>query len=419
MTIVFHLLAVLPSADQPWPQFRGPTGQGHSTSTALPTRFGPNENVVWKQSIAGEGWSSPIAAAGKVFLTAAVPADAKNPKGDRSLRLLALDSQSGAILWDKEIFKETAASSPKIHSKNSHATPTPVCDGGMLFVHFGHQGTACVNASDGDVLWSTREFAYRPVHGGGSSPVLAGKLVILTCDAANDPFLVALDRDTGSVVWRTPRKTDAKKTFSFCTPLVIENEGKPVLVTPGSNVVCGLDPATGAEIWRVRYDGYSVVPRPVAGDGLVYLSTGFESPRALAIRLGGKGDVTESNIEWQYAKAAPATPSMLLVGRELFMCSDRGVASCLDAKDGSKIWQERLLGPTSASPIDAAGMIYWFDENGKGVVFKASRKLETAAKIDLGERTFASPAVYGDKLLIRTEKHLYCFGATNGVAARH
>ena len=238
--------------------------------------------------------------------------------------------------------------------------------------------------------------------------------LIFSCDGASDPFVIALHKRTGEVMWKTPRATDAVKTFSFSTPLLIQVDGRPQVISPGSNCVVAYDPGTGVEIWRVRYDGYSVVPRPVYGHGLVYISTAFDSPVAMAIRPDGQGDVTDTHVAWTARRSAPNTPSLLLVDDYLYMVSDRGVASCLEAETGQTMWQERLGGAYSASPLHAGGRVYFQSEEGQTVIVSASPEFHELARNDLGERTLASHAVIEDDLLIRTETKLYRIGASAG-----
>jgi outer membrane protein assembly factor BamB len=383
-----------------WPAFRGPTGQGLSAEKTLPLRWSTTENVAWKKPIPGRGWSSPVIQAGRVYLTTAVPAGR-----DQSLRALCLDAGSGKLLWSAEVFRQ-GAGAPRIHTKNSHASPTPLIAGNRLYVHFGHQGTACLD-TDGKVLWKNSTLRYRPVHGNGGSPVLVEDAVVFSCDGAEERFVAALDRDTGKVVWKTERRTEADRFFSFSTPLVITVKGKKQLVSPGSDVATAYDPATGKEIWRVRYSGYSVIPRPVFGHGLLFLGTGFNTPQLLAVRVDGSGDVTDTHVAWTLRRGAPHTPSPLLVGDELYLVADGGLASCLDARTGRAHWQRRIAGTYSASPLHAAGRVYCLAEDGSAVVLRAGKKFEVLARNTLGERTLASPAAADGALFVRTAGHLY------------
>jgi outer membrane protein assembly factor BamB len=388
-----------------WPQFRGPTGQGVVPAGGVPVEWGPDRNVAWKQPVPGRGWSSPVVCAGRVYLTTAVPVEG-SPAGDQSLRALCLDAQTGKTLWDTEVFHTDGAKAPRIHGKNSHASPTPVTDGRRLYVHFGHEGTACLDL-DGKVVWRSTELAYQPVHGSGGSPVLVDDALIFSGDGSDRQFLAALDRSSGKVLWRTDRRCAAFKKFSFSTPLAIDVGGRKQVVSPFSDAVCAYDPATGRELWRVRYAGYSVVPRPVYGHGLVFLSTGYESPSVLAIRPDGRGDVTDTHVAWTLRKGAPHSASPLLAGDELYLVSDGGVASCVDAQTGKVHWQERVGGNYSASPLCAGGRVYFQDEAGTGVVVKAGTRFEVLARNPLDEPSLASYAAADGALFIRTERHLY------------
>jgi outer membrane protein assembly factor BamB len=409
------LLSLTTTLAQDWTEFRGSDKQGHSTATGLPVEWNPNlnRNIVWKSSLPGVGWSSPVVVGARIYLTSAVPVGGdEKPVIDRSLRALCVSATDGKTLWDKEVFPQSAASAPNIHRKNSHASPTPVYENGRLYVHFGHQGSACLNAADGSTVWSTREFAYKPVHGNGGSPVLEGDLFIYNADADSDPAVIALDKNTGKLRWKFNRVSDARKKFSFCTPLVIDVNGRRQLITPGSGVVNALDPVTGTEIWKARYDqGYSVVPRPVFSHGMIFISTGYDKPVVLAIRADGSGDVTDTHIAWKLDKFAPHNPSMVVVGDELYLVADNGVLSCVDAQTGATHYQERCTGPISASILHADGRLYLQDEKGLGVVVKPGKTFQVLAKNDLAERSLASYAVVGDDILIRTEKSLWRVGS--------
>jgi outer membrane protein assembly factor BamB len=393
---------------QEWPEFRGPTGQGLSTATNLPLEWDASRNVAWKQSIPGRGWSSPVLHKGRIYLTTAVEADGSSG-ATMSLCALCLDQATGRILWNTEAFAPTNGL-PRIHDKNSHASPTPLVADGRIYFHFGNQGTACSDLN-GRVLWRNTSLPYPPVHGSGGSPILVDNALIFACDGASKPFVVALNKGDGKLLWKTERKTEAKKKFSFSTPLLITFNGREQVISAGSGAVCAYDAKTGKELWRVRYgEGYSVVPRPVFGHGLVFLSSGFDRPVVMAIRPDGSGDVTETHVAWTLTKGGPTTPSLLLVSQELYMVSDGGIASCVDAMTGQVHWQERLGGDYSASPLHAAGRVYFLNEQGTTVVIKASKEFEKLATNPLGERALASAAVSDGALFIRTEEHLFKVG---------
>jgi outer membrane protein assembly factor BamB len=337
-------------------------------------------------------------------------AESVSSDGGLSLRALCLDAADGRILWNAEVIRPAPDRVSGIHRKNSQASPTPLVEGDRIYVHFGHMGTACLDLS-GKKLWLNTDLKYSPVHGNGGSPAIVEDLLVFSCDGGSDPFVVALDKHSGAVRWKVPRRATVRKTFSFSTPLLITVNGEKQLVSPGSGAVIAYDPKDGREIWRARYgEGYSVVPRPVFGFGLLFLSSGYDGPVLLAVRPGGKGDVTDSHIAWSLKRGAPNTPSMLLVGEELYAVSDAGIASCIDARTGKVHWQERIGSGFSASPVFADGRIYFQDEDGKATVIKPGREFTKLASNDLEERTLASYAVTDGALLIRTESSLYRIG---------
>ena len=408
-TCAFAVVAEQPGAAD-WTQFRGPTGQGISHAKGLPVEWSSTKNITWKKRIPGTGWSSPLFVRGQIYLTTAVPLGDDEPM-DRSLRAICLDGRSGATVWDNEVFLQDGKTAPGIHSKNSHASPTPIVHDGHLYVHFGHQGTACLSL-DGKPLWRTRRVQYQPRHGNACSPIVADDNLIFTCDGQTDPFVIALDCATGKQRWRTFRDIATDSPFSFSTPLLIHVDGKPLVISPGSEKVGAYDPQTGQEVWHVIYPGgYSVVPRPVFGHGLVYVCSGFDKPTLYAIRPDGVGDVTETHVAWKSDRQAPHNSSVLLAGDEIYMVSDDGVGSCLDARTGQVHWTKRLGGNFSASPLLADGVIYFQNETGTACVVKASKEFQQLAKNTLDdipqERTFASYAVGEGALLLRSEFHLY------------
>lgn len=396
-----------------WPEFRGPTGQGHSSATQLPLHWSATENVAWKTAIPGSGWSSPVLVGGKLYLTTAAPIEGSP---DLSLRALCVSAADGRILWNVEVFREEAGTAPRIHSKNGHASPTPLVYDGRLYVHFGHMGTAALDLA-GKAVWRQTELKYIPIHGNGGSPALIDDLLVFSVDGDKDPYVVALDRGTGAVRWKTARVTSAARKFSFSTPFFLTNNTDHAVISPGSGAVCAYAPKDGAELWRVRYgEGYSVIPRPVFGHGLLFFATGYDRPVVYAIRPGGaaRGDLTDTHVAWTLTKGAPNTPSLLLVGDELYFVSDAGIASCVDARTGAVHWSERLGGNFSASPVFADGKLWFQNEEGIGYVVKPGKTFELFAKNDLGERTLASYAVTDGALFIRSAGSLWRIGAKPG-----
>ena len=378
-----------------WPEFRGPTGQGQATETGLPVHWSESINVVWKTPVEGLGWSSPVIRGENIWMTTATDEG-------RSLRAVSFDKSSGRLLRDIEIFRQDEPG--KAHQKNSHATPTPILEGDRVYVHFGTQGTAALSNSTGEVIWRNEELRYAPGHGQGGSPALSGNLLVISCDGTDRQFVVALDKNTGKIRWRTDRR-DARMAFS--TPLIIRAEGRDQVVSVGADVTAGYDLETGEELWYIRYEGFSNVPRPVYGHGLVYIASGFYKPVLFAVRPTGRGDVTRSHVVWSSSRGVPLTSSPLLVGDQIYFVSDQGIASCLDAKSGEIHWRSRLKGNYSASPLLADGRIYFQNEEGLTTVIEPGLRFKKLAENQVDGRTFATIAPSDEALFLRTDSRLY------------
>ena len=392
--IVLLLFLCTPVLGGDWPQFRGPTGQGQSDEKGLPLTWSETKNVRWKVAIPGKGWSSPVIQGDRIWLTTAT-------EDGKSLRAVSVDLNTGAILLNIEVFR--LKSLGQISSKNSYASPTPVLEGDRVYVHFGAHGTACITQS-GEIVWKTRLEYDNGQHGPGGSPVLYENLLIVSCDGQDVQFVVALDKLTGKVRWKKSREGYQ----AYTTPLVVPLAAGDQVISPGAFRAIAYDPRTGKELWQVKYgEGFSNVPRPVYGDGLVFICTGFQEPSLLAVRLDGRGDVTKSQIAWTLKRGAPLTPSPLLVGTELYLISDNGIASCVDAKTGNPIWQVRLGGNHSASPIYADGRIYFLSEEGESVVIAPGKQFKALAQNQLDGQTLASMAVSSGSIFVRSLTHLY------------
>jgi outer membrane protein assembly factor BamB len=388
------LFLTLFSSGSDWPQFRGPTGQGQSDEHNLPLTWSETANVRWKVAVPGRGWSSPVVHGDRIWLTTAT-------EDGKSLRALAFDRNSGAMVQNVEVFRLKSAK--LTNAKNSLASPTPIIDGDRVYLHFGAFGTACITQS-GEIVWKTRLEYDNGEHGTGGSPVLYEDLLIVSCDGNTAQFVVALDKLTGKVKWKKPREGYQ----AYTTPLIVPLPGGDQLISPGAFRAVAYEPRSGKELWQVRYgEGFSNVPTPVYGDDLVFICTGFQQPSLLAVRLDGRGDVTKSKVAWKLDRGAPLTPSPLLVGDELYFVCDNGIATCVDAKTGKEYWRARVGGNHSASPIYADGRIYFLSEEGESVVIAPGTTLKHLATNQIEGRTLASMAVAGGSIFIRSETHLY------------
>lgn len=425
-SVAFSRFAV---ADPSWPQFRGIDGQGISKVVGLPLQWDENTNVLWKTPIVGQGWSSPVYAAGKAWVTTATVVAAseevRQARIEGTMTGDALDVARTITLWACEIDLTTGellreiklaevADPQPIHSLNSYASPTPVLADGRLFCHFGDYGTFCLDTSSGQTRWQQRLEIDHSV-GPGSSPVLFEDLLILTCDGMYSQYLVALDIADGQTVWRTerpPLRTDEPEyRKAFCTPLVIDVHGEQQLVVPGAQWFVAYEPRSGKEVWRIDHgSGFSNVPRPVFDGQHLYLCTGFGSMQLWAVRPDGRGDVTDSHVDWKLTKQIPRMPSPVVFGQRLYTVSDSGIAQGFDTTSGKRVWKERIGGKFSASPLLADRHLYLCSHEGLTTVIAAGDEYRVLAENQLDGRLMASPVVVGDDLLLRTDTHLYRIG---------
>ena len=392
MKLLLLLFLSLPVYAQDWPEFRGPSGQGHSTERGLPLVWSETKNVKWKTPLPGKGWSSPAIQGDRIWLTT---------EDNKTLRALCVDRNSGELKLNIELFR--LKSNGALNPKNNLASPTPVLEGDKVYVHFGAHGTACLTQT-GEIVWKTKLEYDNGQHGPGGSPVLYDDLLIVSCDGLDTQYVVALDKLTGKQRWRKYRQGYQ----AYTTPLVVRLPTGDQVISVGALRTYAYEPRTGKEIWNVSYgDGFSNVPRPVYGNGLVYICTGFQQPSLLAVRVDGRGDVTKSHVAWTLKRGVSLTPSPLLVGDELYLVSDNGIASCLDARTGTPHWQMRLGGNYSASPLYADGRIYFLSEEGEAVVIAPGKEFKTLATNQLDGPTLASLAVAGGSIFVRSQTHLY------------
>ena len=420
-----------------WTQFRGRDGNGIAPEGHAPLKWSESENIAWRTAIEGKGWSSPVVAENTVYLTTAVVVEANeqeaqaileatdlDPKQfkDRNvaksvlLKLISLDLTSGKPLASKQLI--SVETPEPIHAMNSYASPTPMLDDDRIYCHFGTYGTFCLNRGDLSIRWERRLPLIHSV-GPGSSPLVIDDILILICDGVDRQYVTGLNKRTGETVWERDRPPmeapsgDMKK--AFCTPIsVTDPSGRKQVICMGSQWIVSYEPGTGNELWKLNHGkGFSIVPRPVYAEGVVYFSTGFGKPELWAVRADGAGDVTDTNTVWIESRRIPARPSPLLVGELLFIVSDDGIASCFDAKSGESKWSERLGGNFSASPLLADGKIFFCNHEGKTTVIRPSGSFAELANSQLDGQIMASPVAVDDSLLIRTDQAMYRIQSEN------
>jgi len=390
-------------ASENWPQFRGPRGDGRTAARDLPVTFGEAQGVRWKTPIHGKAWSSPVVWEQQIWMTTA-------SKDGHELGAICIDAESGRVLHDVVVFK--VATPQFCHPMNSYGTSTPVIEKGRIYLHFGAHGTACLDTATAAPLWTRQDFACDHYRGAASSPIVVDGLLVLTFDGVDVQYIVALDKATGKTVWKRDRNiaydtddSDYKKAYS--TPAVISVQGQAQLISPSAGATIAYQPLTGEEIWRVRSGGMNAAALPLFGHGLVYVTSAAGGYQLFAVRPDGRGDVTDTHVAWKFAKAVPTRSSQILVGGRLFMISDNGLLSCVDATSGKGVWQKRIGGAFSASPLFAEGRVYFFGEDGEVPVIAAADEYQLLANNRLGDGFMASPAVFGTSLILRSRTHLY------------
>ncbi len=427
----FALLNSIVTASGNWPQWRGPAGLGVSTEKNLPTEWTATKNIKWKTPIAGRSHSSPIVWGNKVFVTTAVEGPVvpgakavKHMMGDKeflhpdsigadrkhAFKVICLNATTGKILWEQTAFEGTPYDNR--HRKSSFAASTPATDGKYVYAFFGSEGLYAFDMS-GKLAWKADLGKLGTVGmGTGTSPILHDNLVVMQCDEDNGDasFIVALDKKTGKEVWRTPRKVQV----SWATPILVRTAKRAELITSGTEAVVAYDPATGKELWRHKGVESNAIPSPVADNEVVFLSAGFPAKIVMAIRLGAAGDLTDSaNVAWKHSKGTAYVPSPILYGDYLYLTTDRGILTCLNAKTGEVIYEGgRVPIPATftASPVAFEGKILLTSEDGDTFMVKAGPKHEILGSNSVGEPVYASPAIADGRIFIRGEKNLYAIG---------
>ena len=417
LVVIFFFVPALLFAEN-WPGWRGPGGDGVSAEKGIPTRWSSTRNIAWKVAIPGEGHSSPIIWSDKVFLTSSL-----TEKNKRIL--LCIDRLSGQTVWRRDVVQSPPET---IHRLNSRASGTPATDGRQVYVTFMRaEGDRVVAPNvgserlitpgkiivaaydlDGNEKWKTNVGDFVSAHGFNTCPVLFEDLVILNGDHDGDAYLVALDRQSGRERWRTRREN---KTRSYVTPIIREINGRTQMILSGSLCVASYDPRNGKRHWIVDGPTEQFVASVVYDGKYVFATGGYPERHTLAIRPGGKGNVTDTHIAWRTTRGAAYVPSPIISGRYLLMVADSGIASCFEARSGKRHWMERLPGGHSPSPVSADGLVYFVSDQGVTTVIRPSETFAVVAKNELGEPVSASPAISQGQIFLRTHQHLYCIGS--------
>jgi len=394
------VIAATDAQAEDWPCWRGPRGDGTSEETGLPIRWSATENVAWKVALPGRGHASPIVRGDRVFIVAGV-------EEARQRVLLSIDRKTGEVRWQRVVLE---APLERHHSLNTCASSTPATDGERVYVSFLDRDAVFVAAYDleGAKVWEVRPGPFSSIHGYCSSPLLWKGLVIVNGDHDGAGYIAALDRATGKTVWKTRRPND---TRSYCAPLIRRIGDRDQLILSGTKCVASYDPDTGLEHWIIDGPTEQFVASPVANGDLLFITAGFPELHMMAIDPTGRGNVTSTHIRWRTARDCSYVPSPIAFGPYFIVVSDEGVATSLVAKTGEVVWRERLGDGHRASIVSAEGRVYFLSDRGVATVAKPGPPLEILSKNEIGERTFASPAISGGNIFIRGENHLFAIGS--------
>lgn len=402
-----------------WTQYRGPTANGIALVKNAPTIWGAQKNIAWKTATPGRGRSSPIVVGDRLWVTFAVETNPRKFKQESDpvqgcdkveIGLLCLERGTGKAIYRVDLF--AAENPPAVHILNSYATPTPHFENGHLYVDAGTFGTACVEAATGKILWK-KQLPLDHQLGPGSSPIVCKDVLILVREGRDQQYVAGLDIKSGATLWKVNRPplegTTPNARKSFGTPLVVEAAGKTQVILVGAHWAVSHDPGTGSEYWRIRHGrGFSIAPRPVFGNDTLYFCTGCSGMQLWAAKVDGSGDVTGSHVLWKAKGGIPTMSSPVLVGNDIFLISDQGQVSVFDAPTGKLIKIQRLGIAASAAPLYADGKLYFFSQDGKTIILKATRELEQIASNELPGALFASPALLEDGMFLRTDDTVYC-----------
>ncbi len=413
LSFIFDLSTAIAQNNR-WTHFRGSHLDGIAVDSNVPLFWNDTTNVIWKTDIRGKGWSSPVVYGNQVWVTTAT-VDGKEMAG------ICADFTTGEVLFDILLFKQDSIYSK--HAINTYATPTPCIEAGFVYLNFGSSGTACVRTDNGTIVWKRNDLKCEHVQGTGASPILYKDLLILHYEGTDQQFIVALNKKNGETVWRTDRPKECYNALApigkkaYVTPIVINVAGKDLLISNGSAVCIAYDVLTGKEVWRVVQGEDSTISMPVYEDGVVFFYTSFVSPAGgekyvelLAVDPKGKGDVTKTNVLWRLKGPILQLLTPLIKDGLIYTVDSKNNLIVIDAKNGTSLYSKRLKNKYNASPVYAGEKVYFTSVKGETLVLKAGRLPEILAESQLPGEIYATPAIAGNSILIRTDASIYRIG---------
>ena len=434
VSITMAVVAVAGIHAEDWLQWRGPLGNGIAADANLPLKWSAKENVAWSAALGGQGVSTPIVIGDRVIVTSQIGSGVRRPgthprltqggdataAGERALAAAGADDgktffvveaysfADGKRLWQHRL--EAVGTLTGVHDKHNLATPSPTSDGSLIYAWFG-TGQLVALTPDGKVAWQrhlgTEISPFDIQWGHASSPTVHGDLLYLLCDHAPASYLLAVDKRTGKDRWKADR---GKGLSSYSTPFVVKGPGGDEVLANSSERVDAYDALTGKHLWHTGGPNRFPIPVPVVHDGIIYMSRGYRSGPYLAMKPGGKGDVTNSHVVWNVETGAPYVSSLVYANGLLFMANDTGIVTAVEAKNGERVWQHRVPGVFSASPIVAGDRVYFVSEGGRTLVMRAGRTAEVLAENDLDARLVASPAASRGRLFLRADDRIFAIG---------
>lgn len=405
---------IIDNHDANWTHFRGSKLNGIAQVNSCPVKWSADSNIVWKSKIHGIGWSSPVTYEDQIWLTTAT-------ENGKEMYAVCIDFNSGETMFNINIFSPDSIY--RKHNINSYATPTPCIEKDRVYVHFGKYGTACLSTKDGSIIWERNDLECLHIQGPGSSPILYKNLLILHLEGTDRQLITALDKTTGKTLWETERPKSVYDQLepigkkAYITPLIIDVKGRDFMISNGSAACMAYDPNTGKEIWRIIRGVDSTIAMPFHEDGTVYFHTGFEVDEKknkfaelMAVNPDGQGNIASTNIKWKLETPILQLSTPAIKDGLIYNVDTKNMMMCLDANTGETIWSHRLRGKYNASPIIAAGKVYFSSTNGKTTVIDEGRTLKIIAENSLEGEIWTTPVAIKDNLLIRTSEFLYRIG---------